>query len=109
MELRDHLEEFKPYYIIGAVITAIIGGVLYYEFGPHSRRTLNPAGKVLEYEFPVDYKRIINVSSGGTEGDIMLTYENLEGKIITKEYNRMGLFETTIKWKEQENNLEKDN
>lgn len=93
---------------MGAVLGSIISRSLYYNFGPNSRRTLNPKGAIMEYTLPADYKRIINASSGGSEGDMILTYENLEGKIISKEYNKLGLFETTVKWKEQKREADID-
>lgn len=71
---------------------------MYYNYGPKSRRTLDPKGKTLEYRLPDDFNKIINVSSGGSEGDVMLTYETLNGRLVTKEYNRQRLFETTINW-----------
>ncbi len=107
-----YVEKTKSYafQLIGSIIGAFaIGGVLFYNFGPNSRKTFHPKGTVMEYTFPADYKRIINASSGGSEGDMILTYENLEGKIISKEYNRLGLFETTVKWKEPEREAEKNN
>ena len=109
MKLISNIKEYAPLCIIGAIVAGTISGSLYYNFGPDSRRTLNPKGAVMEYTFPTDYKRIINASSGVSEGDMILTYENLEGKIISKEYDRLGLFETTVKWKEPEEKAEKDN
>jgi hypothetical protein len=79
-------------------LAVFLGGTLLYNFGPHSRRTLNPKGKNLEYRLPPDFQKMISVSSGGSEGDVMITYETIEGNIVTKEYNRGNLFETTIHW-----------
>jgi len=75
----------------------IVGGVLYKT--QTGRGTINPNGATIERQLPNDYNRMINVSAGGTEGDMMVTYENKNGLVITKEYNRGGLFETTVKWK----------
>lgn len=84
----------------GTLVAMVLigGGVLFYNYGCQSRRTLNPGGKTLEYELPADFKKMINVSSGGSEGDLMVTYENTNGDIITTEYNRKRLFETTTIW-----------
>lgn len=52
----------------------------------------------IENKLPDDFSRMINVSSGGSEGDLMITYETIDGKLITKEYNRAGLWETEVEW-----------
>jgi hypothetical protein len=102
MSIGDHLFKHVEKYIIGGIV-AIVAGALYYNYGPHSRRTLNPAGTTIEYKLPQDFRRMINVSSGGSEGDMMLTYETLDGKLMTKEYNRLGLWQTDIKWLKSDN------
>ena len=86
--------------VIGAALSILIS-IGYYQSRPNSRKTLNPEGKNLEYKLPVDFKRMINVGSGRPQGDVMITYETTNGNIVTKEYNRGGLFETAIKWTEQ--------
>jgi hypothetical protein len=96
-KIRDHFERHAIKYIIAGFL-AFSGGVIFYEYGPSSRRTFNPAGRTLEYRLPDDFKRMINVSSGGSAGDVMITYETLEGKLVTKEYNKMRMFETDIRW-----------
>lgn len=87
--------------LIGLVGASLIGGCTY-NSNPQSSRTLNPAGKQMKYQLPQDFKRMISVSSAGSEGDALITYESTEGEIISKKYNRMGLFETTttIDWKQ---------
>ena len=83
--------------LIGLLGLILIGSCVY-NFNPMSRRTMNPSGKRMEYRLPDDFKRMISVSSGGSEGDALITYESKDNKIISKEYNRMGLYETTIDW-----------
>jgi len=97
MSIGEHIADNFGKYAIGTTI-AILAAVGIWEFGPGSRRTLNPTGTTLEYKLPDNFQRMINVSSGGSEADVMMTYETIDGKIITKEYNRMGAFETDIKW-----------
>jgi hypothetical protein len=81
------------------LVGAVLVGSCLYNYNPLSRRTLNPSGKTMSYDLPADFKRMISVSSGGSEGDCFVTYENESGKIISKEYNRAGLWETQIEWK----------
>jgi len=97
MKIVDHIADNIAWYVGGLWAVLILGGLVY-NFNPLSRRTLNPAGKVMEYTLPNDFHRMINVSSGGSEGDVMVTYETIDGKLFTKEYNRAGLWETDIKW-----------
>jgi len=94
----DHFGRHVGKYVVGT-LASIIAGSLIYNFNPLSRRTLNPAGKTMEYILPDDFSSMINVSSAGSEGDLMITYENRNGEIMTREYNRGGLWETTIEWK----------
>jgi hypothetical protein len=107
MGLMDFIEEKMPGGLSGcftAGTSLIIGSILIggciYNYNPWSRRTMNPSGKQMQYQLPEDFKKMISVSSGGSEGDALITYESTDGKIISKEYNRMGLFETTIDWNE---------
>ena len=85
--------------IILFLIGLLLYGLYWYHFGPDSRRTMNPAGKTIEMKLPSDFKRMISAGSGGNDGDLLLTYENDKGEIITQECNRGGLFETTVIWK----------
>jgi len=81
---------------LAAIISA---GTLAYSCG--GRHTAKPQGNSIELELPKDYDHMINVSSGGTERDLMITYETIDGKVKTQEYNSYGLFETSITWKKQ--------
>jgi len=82
---------------VGAIATLLVGACAW-EFNPWSRRTINPAGKTMQYKLPGHFEKMVNVSSGGSEGDVMMTYESVDGELKTKEYNRMGAFETDIEW-----------
>ena len=98
--IADSMDDHPKVWTFGAILTAggIVFGGLYYDFGGETRRTMNPNGKTLEYKLPEDFNKMISVSSGGSEGDMMITYEDKKGNLLTKEYNRQRLFETTIKW-----------
>jgi hypothetical protein len=104
MGIMEFLDDHPKLCISGlaSLVGVVLIGSCLYNFNPYSRRTLNPAGKQMEYPLPDNFKRMISVSSGGSEGDVLVTYESSDGKIISKEYNRGGLWETTINWNQPE-------
>lgn len=81
------------------VIFAIGYGIYWWNWGPTSRHSLNPMGKTINLDLPADFKTMINASSGGNEAEMLLTYETTSGEIKTHEYNKGGMFETTIVWR----------
>ena len=96
-DIADHLSIHAERYVIAALLVGV-GSCGFYMYGPHSRRTLNPIGKTIECNLPPDFDKMVNVSSGGSIGDVMITYETIEGKLVTQEVNRSGLWETRIEW-----------
>ncbi len=95
--LLGRIKNYSAGCLVGVVLIGTAAG-WWYEFGSDSRRTLDPRGKRMEYVLPDDFGRMINVSSGGSEGDVMLTYETKAGRFVTMEYNRKRLWETVIDW-----------
>lgn len=98
MGIKRHIKENWPIYIGIGIPLVLLGGQILYNFGPKSRRTFNPKGMKLEQMLPEDFEKMVNVSSGGSEGDLMLTYQTTNGNYVTREYNRCGLWETEVKW-----------
>lgn len=78
----------------------LLYGLYWWHYGPDSRHSWNPSGKTIEFVLPKDCKKVINASSGGNDGEMLLTYETSDGGVATQEYNKGHLFETRIIWKQ---------
>lgn len=87
--------------IVGCGIMLLVGGisvaVVYYDL----KKTEARKTQRLKYILPSDYKRMIN-SSHTNPDRCFVTYETIDGKTKTVEYDSKGNAGKTIEWKLQQ-------